>query len=288
MKQLSKLFSIKDAAVMMGVTIHTVRNWDRDGKIKVSRTPGGHRRISMFEIDRINRVEAASGSGVTNMISILKDYHKSYDGVLSRDIGLSSLGWNLSDRDAMSVILDERSGCVVEDLLLKDKLTILKTRNILGFPVVSVGDSTELIRLHRASVVVGFPGVGKTHLADNAGDLVILDSDSSSFDKSDFPNNYVKHIKSHLDDADVILVSSHIAVRKALREADIQYIMVVPVKEAKKEYRKRFEDRGSSSEFIDLIMDNWDNYLDNCSKDTTVIKIKDDTYLSDVVLKKEN
>ena len=46
-------------------------------------------------------------------------------------------------------------------------------------------------------VVSWFPGVGKTHLFNNK-EIDILDSDSSKFDKSDFPSNYIRHIKENL------------------------------------------------------------------------------------------
>ena len=65
-------------------------------------------------------------------------------------------------------------------------------------------------------VVSAFPGCGKSHLFRNKGDKKILDSDSSTFDKSQFPENYINHIKSNIGDVDMILVSSHKEVRDAL------------------------------------------------------------------------
>ena len=41
---------------MLGVTTTTLRNWDRDGKIAVIRTPSNHRMISMEEISRLQCV----------------------------------------------------------------------------------------------------------------------------------------------------------------------------------------------------------------------------------------
>jgi putative resolvase len=41
------------ASRMLGVTTKTLRQWHRDGKLSASRTPGGHRRISLEEIRRI-------------------------------------------------------------------------------------------------------------------------------------------------------------------------------------------------------------------------------------------
>lgn len=39
-------FSIKEAARRLGVSQATLRNWERDGKIKPDYTPKGHRRYT--------------------------------------------------------------------------------------------------------------------------------------------------------------------------------------------------------------------------------------------------
>ena len=54
-----------------------------------------------------------------------------------------------------------------------------------------------------------FPGVGKTHFY-NQNKENTRDSDSSTFDKSEFPQNYIDHIKELLEDESIehILVSS--------------------------------------------------------------------------------
>nr|MDO8116135.1 MerR family DNA-binding transcriptional regulator [Candidatus Sigynarchaeota archaeon] len=39
------------AASMMGVCTRTIRRWDAAGKITCTRTPGGHRRISLIVIE---------------------------------------------------------------------------------------------------------------------------------------------------------------------------------------------------------------------------------------------
>jgi len=47
------LYLISEAAFLLGVHPATIRRWDKDGKIKCSRTVGNHRRISKEEIERI-------------------------------------------------------------------------------------------------------------------------------------------------------------------------------------------------------------------------------------------
>ena len=46
--------------MQLGVCTKTVRRWDAAGTIQCHRTPGGHRRISLFEIERILTSHAAS------------------------------------------------------------------------------------------------------------------------------------------------------------------------------------------------------------------------------------
>ena len=44
------LISIKKAAEMLGVTTTTLRNWDKQGKLKALRTPGNARRYNEEQI----------------------------------------------------------------------------------------------------------------------------------------------------------------------------------------------------------------------------------------------
>lgn len=47
------MYSVSQAAVLLGVHPTTIRRWDQNGVIRCSRTPGGHRRIAAVEIQRI-------------------------------------------------------------------------------------------------------------------------------------------------------------------------------------------------------------------------------------------
>ena len=46
-------YTLKEASKILGVTVKTLQNWDRQGKIRAVRTVGGRRRISESEIKRI-------------------------------------------------------------------------------------------------------------------------------------------------------------------------------------------------------------------------------------------
>lgn len=112
----------------------------------------------------------------------------------------------------------------------------------------------------RTVLLSAFPGTGKSHFFRET-DKKVLDSDSSTFDKKDFPANYIKHIKENLGKVDVILISSHKEVRDALVEAGLHFNLVYPEIELKDDYISRYEERGSDEKFIDLISNNWDDWI---------------------------
>jgi hypothetical protein len=134
-------------------------------------------------------------------------------------------------------------------------------------------------------VVSAFPGCGKSHLFRNKGDKKILDSDSSTFDKSQFPENYIKHIKSNIGDVDIILVSSHKEVRDALVDKGIKFTLVYPNMDIKDEYIQRYIDRGNDGKFVELLKQNWKNWVEELNQQSGCEKIKLDSgqYLSDVI-----
>lgn len=55
-----ELLPIGDAARLLGVSVDTVRRWDRDGLIESTRTLGGQRRFRRSEIDRVHAGPVAS------------------------------------------------------------------------------------------------------------------------------------------------------------------------------------------------------------------------------------
>lgn len=113
----------------------------------------------------------------------------------------------------------------------------------------------------RTKLISAFPGTGKSYFFDNSF-LKVLDIDSSNFDKSEFPENYIKHIKDNIGKVDVILISSHKDVRDTLLENNIKFTLVYPEKSLKDEYIKRYKQRGDDEKFITLLENNWDNWLE--------------------------
>jgi excisionase family DNA binding protein len=50
---MDKLISPRQAAKMLGVSVMTLRNWEKDKKINCVRTPGNHRRFRISEIKNL-------------------------------------------------------------------------------------------------------------------------------------------------------------------------------------------------------------------------------------------
>lgn len=134
----------------------------------------------------------------------------------------------------------------------------------------------------RTKLISAFPGTGKSYFFDNSF-LKVLDSDSSNFDKSGFPENYIKHIKDNIGKADVILISSHKDVRDALVENNIKFTLVYPDKSLKEEYLKKYKERGNDEKFITLLENNWDNWLEelNNQRGCEHIVLSKDEHISD-------
>lgn len=129
-----------------------------------------------------------------------------------------------------------------------------------------------------------FPGTGKSHFYNNS-DKIVLDSDSSNFDKKYFPQNYIEHIKKNIGKADIILISSHDVVRNALVKEKLDFVLVFPDISLKDEYLQRYKDRGSDENFIKLLDKNWEGWItelqnrEGCKK----IILKSGQYISDVM-----
>ena len=132
-------------------------------------------------------------------------------------------------------------------------------------------------------LISGFPGTGKTYFFNNTT-LDVLDSDSSTFDKKDFPANYIKHIKENIGEVDMILISSHEDVRYELEQSGLGFNLVYPAKELKNEYIQRFKDRNNDSDFIQLLDDNWENWIDDMKYQDGCrhIILNSGEYLSDI------
>lgn len=121
-------------------------------------------------------------------------------------------------------------------------------------------------------IISGFPGIGKSYFYNNNHKtLKISDSDSSRFDKKDFPNNYIKHIKKLIKegDYDFILVYSHKEVREEMIKNKIDFMLVYPEKYLKKSYIERYKERGSPEAFINMMEEKFESFVNECENTTS-------------------
>jgi len=196
--------------------------------------------------------------------------------------------------DKLVNIPESGMGYQIVDIILKSG-DILRKRNIINskFLLLVNNEKLETNDIEDISmsenidtmIISAFPGCGKSHYFRNNKDKIVLDSDSSTFDKSDFPRNYIEHIKSNIGKTDTIMVSSHKEVRDALVENGIFFTLVYPEPSIREEYVQRYIDRGSPESFVKLLTTNWDSWISEleeqrgCDK----IKLKKGQYLSDVI-----
>ncbi|AKA61965.1 hypothetical protein Pm5461_100 [Proteus phage vB_PmiM_Pm5461] len=138
-------------------------------------------------------------------------------------------------------------------------------------------------------IVCAFPGTGKSYATEQflKYGIKVSDSDSSNFDKSEFPQNYIKHLKEMRYKQTLTFASSHKVVREALLKEKVPFYVVVPDISLKDEYLKRYKQRGSNESFIKLISDNFETWINEIIDDgnkglysVVVLKNKEDTIFS--------
>lgn len=155
-----------------------------------------------------------------------------------------------------------------------------------------------IVRLNRTvKIILGFPGVGKTYAKEyyKCTNVHVLDSDSSNFSKDMFPDNYIDYIKQLIQekDIDMLFISSHDSVRKAIYNDDFimnnaAVYICYPDKSLKEDFINRYKNRGNNDNFIQLITDNWDKWIDDIEKEAYFfplkLQVENDTLLNQIKL----
>lgn len=147
-------------------------------------------------------------------------------------------------------------------------------------------------------IISAFPACGKTYFMEHAPKgVTVLDSDSSKFHWSytpgntgmcrypnpEWPDNYIQHIKDNIGTADVILISSHKDIREALHNANIPFIAMYPIEDAKAEWIGRCVLRGNDQNFIKNLVENFDQWVEDMEQETLPWPLVPTETLSDVV-----
>lgn len=135
-------------------------------------------------------------------------------------------------------------------------------------------------------VVAGFPLVGKTYLA-NLHPKEYIDSDYSQFQNDyNWPTNYISKILMEWDvggSNKIILTSTHEDVLKALKENNMDYLVVIPKQKCLGEWRRRYIARKENKFPMKKMMDNWEDWLHNIkSTHNNICELDANEYLSNV------
>ena len=122
--------------------------------------------------------------------------------------------------------------------------------------------------VQKCIVISAFPGCGKTTAYSALKNKCkVLDMESSFYDKTNFPCNYISALKENMENYDIIFVSTHEKVRKKLKEENIEYILYYPSIERKDEMISLYKERGSENTFIELMREHFEHFLASVEND---------------------
>ncbi|MCY7335442.1 MAG: IS607 family transposase [Chamaesiphon sp.] len=159
MPRLEDLLQIGDAAKLKGVSIDTLRRWEKAGKIQAVRTEGGHRRYRVADLLKVDnstlrhtvvygRVSTPDKKDdLARQIGVLELYcqEHSWDSVyVLKDIGS---GLNYRKRGLLKLV-DLLQRNEVERLIITDKDRLLRFGSELIFALCE-NNGTEVIILNR-------------------------------------------------------------------------------------------------------------------------------------------
>ena len=122
-------YTVNQAAAELNVTPATIRNWARKGKIKTTRTPGGHRRINEDELNRLKGEQPITNNRVTALYARVSKNNKPAQEDLNRQTQVLELyaaahGWEYI------VIQDVGSGLNYDKPGLKELIKLIETNQI--------------------------------------------------------------------------------------------------------------------------------------------------------------
>ena len=122
-------YTVNQAAAELNVTPATIRNWARKGKIKTTRTPGGHRRINGDELNRLKGEQPTTNNRVTALYARVSKNTKPAQEDLNRQTQVLELyaaahGWEYI------IIQDVGSGLNYDKPGLKELIKLIETNQI--------------------------------------------------------------------------------------------------------------------------------------------------------------
>lgn len=120
-------------------------------------------------------------------------------------------------------------------------------------------------------VICGFAGIGKSTAARSRAGVVDLESTPFQRDWQTYAR-----VAGHMAaNGYTVLVSCHKELRQELRAQGIDYVVVMPNTgdAARREYLRRYRDRGNTDAFIRYMDDNWDGFITPLDASECVIRV---------------
>ena len=73
---------VGQAAEMLGITVETLRRWEAEGRLRVVRSPGGQRLVSLGEVSRLLREKRMAA---TDRPIVAQSARNRFPGIVTRD-----------------------------------------------------------------------------------------------------------------------------------------------------------------------------------------------------------
>ena len=126
---------VGQAAEMLGVSVETLRRWEADGRLKITRSGGGQRLVPLGEVSRLLQERRRS---TTDRPIVAQSARNRFPGVVTR-------------------IEKDRVAAVVEVLAGPHRLISLMTAEAVEELGLRVGDEAVCV-VKATNVLVGIPG----------------------------------------------------------------------------------------------------------------------------------
>ena len=182
---MSQFYSVGEASKKLGVTIKTIREWDKLGKIKTIKTPGGHRRIPKEEIDRLTGDESYTSQEKVVIYGRVSTSKQAENGNLERQLTRLRKYANKEGYKVEKEFSEIASGINENRSELNKMLEFIKKDDI-QYIVIEYKD-----RLAR----FGYSYLEK-YINDNGAEIVVLESSETENDEEGLVDDLISIVIS--------------------------------------------------------------------------------------------
>lgn len=158
-------------------------------------------------------------------------------------------------------------------------------------------DGEKASKFTASTVICAMPVLGKSTYCrevDESGKPKhnSLDLESSLYSRNqdgsrneEFPGNYINVLKWHLVNMNwtYIFTACHQVVRDALKNDNINFIILYPAPERKEEILNLARERGNHEDFIKLLDENWDAWINQIQQEPNSYQLGPNEFISDAL-----